>query len=65
MVFKHHTNNFSAKSVHKKAIVRTQKCTHVYTKMYSGVHKNVQGRTLKCIKACIFSHGAMCLFNVL
>lgn len=38
MVFKHHTNNFSAKSVHKKAIVRTQKCTHVYTKMYACVH---------------------------
>lgn len=38
MVFKHHTNNFSAKSVHKNAIVRTQKCTHVYTKMYTGVH---------------------------
>ena len=38
MVFKHHTNDFSAKSVRKKAIVRTQKCTQAYTKMYTGVH---------------------------
>lgn len=38
MVFKHHTNNFSAKSVRKKAIVRTQKCTRAYIKMYQGMY---------------------------
>ena len=52
MVFKHHTNNFSAKKC-------TQKGYRAYTKMYSRVHKNVLRRTQKCTRAYIKMYQGM------